>query len=74
MTTTKRPSPDHFETAIQWLEENEGDGFEKEACTLVAAWLREQENQRFLRACARDAGVPVAGVRKHLAKRQEGAL
>lgn len=61
-----RPSADHFETAIQWLEKNEGDGFEKEACTEVAKWLIEQENQRFLRACARDANVPVAGLRKYL--------
>lgn len=65
-----RPSPDHFETAIQWLEENEGEGFEKEACAVVAAWLRDQESQRFLRACARDSKVPVGKVRKFLAKRE----
>lgn len=35
----KHPSIEDMETAAEWLDCNEGDNGEKEACSRVATWL-----------------------------------
>jgi hypothetical protein len=74
-TTTEAAMPDSIRmprdelllVAIMWLESNEGDGIEEEACRAVAGWLRREKDERFLRDEARKAGVPVARLRRALA-------
>jgi hypothetical protein len=60
----KRPTPDQIETARSWLDVNEGEEGEAEACRAVAAWLRHLESARTLRTLAREAKVPMRDVRK----------
>jgi hypothetical protein len=36
----EKPTPDDFATAIAWLNHNDGDNGEAEACSRVAEWLR----------------------------------
>lgn len=62
----KSPSVEQLECAAEWLDVNEGDGGEREFCAIVAKWLRRQATLKMLRDTARDAGVPVAEVRKRL--------
>lgn len=62
----KKPPPEQFDIAIHWLENNEGDGSEGEACKAVAAWLDAQEDARQMRNLARSHGVPVKALREHL--------
>lgn len=67
----KLPSDEHLGIAILWLRNNEGGGVEGEACRAVADWLERQQSENKLRDAAREAGVPVAMVRKALARRLE---
>jgi hypothetical protein len=60
------PSDEAVQIATEWLGVNEGDDGEAEACPRVAAWLRQQVMQRMVRSAAREAGVPVARLRKAL--------
>lgn len=65
------PSTDQFGTAIEWLNNNEGDGAEGEACRAVAAWLEWQEQERSIRYAARrsvrrsDSPLPWAAIPKY---------
>jgi len=63
------PTDQQFETALLWLENNEGGGEETEACLAVAAWIEEFRNQQLLRNAARGAGVSVKTLRRKLAAR-----
>jgi hypothetical protein len=67
----KTPDPDALRLAALWLRSNDGD----EANTLadVAAWLTEQADAANVRTLAREAGVPVKLVRKHLRRREQTA-
>lgn len=66
----KRPSTDELETAIMWLETNDGvEGGEADSCKRVARWLIHQERERVVRAIARRHRAPVARVREAVAAR-----
>lgn len=47
------PTMEDFQTAADWLDTNEGDGGEAEACSRVAEWLRKQADAKELRDMAR---------------------
>ena len=68
MAAIRMPRDELLRIAIAWLENNEGDGIEKEACEAVAEWLQHELNERFLRDEARKAGIPVARLRRKLAE------
>ena len=53
--------------AALWLEANEGDGGEAQACKRVAEWLEAQAQAATERDICRRSRVPVATVRKRLA-------
>jgi hypothetical protein len=63
----KRPTDQQFETAIMWLQSNEGDNEEATACCAVADWIEHLRTEDLLRQGARQAGVTVARFRKRLA-------
>lgn len=62
------PSIEALDTAIEWLRCNEGDDGEADRCRAVANWIEHEERERTLRRAAREAGVPVAAVRRRLAE------
>jgi hypothetical protein len=67
MANKPMPGTDALNTAIAWLEANEGEeNGERDACQEVAQWLIQQERERYLRHAARNAGVTVARLRKRL--------
>lgn len=49
--------------AQDWLENNEGDGVEGEACKIVAKWLNDQAQMIAQRNMATELGVPVERLR-----------
>jgi hypothetical protein len=59
-----RPDPEAIEIAAAWLECNEGEGGESEACKHVATWLREYGRKTEERAMAREAGCSLKYLRK----------
>jgi hypothetical protein len=61
------PTDNQFETAIMWLQSNEGDEIEAGACNAVADWIERWRTANMLKKVARDAGVSVSQVRKRLA-------
>jgi hypothetical protein len=63
------PTDRQFETAILWLENNEGDAEEAEACRAVASWIERWRADKMLKDTARQAGVSVAALRRKLAGR-----
>lgn len=64
----KMPPDAKLNTAIAWLESNEGEGDEGAACKAVAAWLEHQRDERLIRSAAREGGVTVAALRRKLAQ------
>lgn len=62
----KHPTDAQIEVARMWLESNEGEGDEREACQVVAKWLTHGEHERMLRQEARKAGITVARLRRQL--------
>lgn len=65
----KRPTEQQVEIARSWLEHNEGEQEEREACRAVAEWLGHQEQKRMLRQEARKAGVPMSRLRQAMKSR-----
>jgi hypothetical protein len=63
----KMPPQDQIDIAIAWLETNEGEGAERTACEAVAEWLAAVSFEDHLRRSARNAGVPVAALRRKMA-------
>jgi hypothetical protein len=61
-----KPTDKQIDTAIAWLNDNEGDAGEAEACQAVALWLAEQQVEAILRSEARKARIPVAALRRRL--------
>lgn len=57
-----RVTLDDLETAIMWLENNEGEACESKACRVVADMLRREASSRMNQMAAREAakhyGVP----------------
>lgn len=69
--STPTPDPDDLRFAAEWLRayDDEHDGGEQSAIAeKVAAWLDSQADAKELRDTAREHGVPVAGLRKYLAR------
>lgn len=64
----KMPTTEQMDIAVMWLESNEGEGEEGEACQAVAGWLEHQNKEAFLRREAKANGVPVAALRRKLAE------
>ena len=64
----RKPTNEQFDVAIMWLQNNEGDGDEGEACKAVAEWLDHLMSEDWLRSQAREAGVTVATLRRKLAE------
>jgi hypothetical protein len=64
----KRPSDGDMQTAILWLDSNEGDDGESDSCQRVAQWLAQIVDEAINRHIARKAGVPVKALRDRLAK------
>jgi rRNA-processing protein FCF1 len=62
-----KPSPEDLRAAAIWLDSNEGDAAERGPLLRVAHWLEVQAEAQELREAAREAGVPVAQLRKRLA-------
>jgi hypothetical protein len=66
--TTKpdMPTQEQINIAVHWLQSNEGDVEEQAACEAVADWINALVFNAYLLKAAREAGVPVAKVRKKL--------
>lgn len=62
----KRPTEEQMNIAIHWLENNEGVGEEQDACVAVGRWLDKLLSDDVVRKHARDAGIPVATVRRRI--------
>lgn len=65
------PTPDALRFAAEWLRQYDDshDGGEQTAkAARVADWLDAQADAKELRDAAREHGVPVAGLRRRLAK------
>jgi rRNA-processing protein FCF1 len=62
----KRPTEVQINIATAWLDANEGEGEEAEACKAVAEWINGLANDAMLREEARRAGVTVAALRRRL--------
>lgn len=65
----RMPGTGEIDTAIAWLRLNNGDMGEAERCAAVADWIEHEERERFIRRAARDAGLPVAAVRRRITTR-----
>lgn len=64
-----KPSDEDYTTAIQWLRFNDGGDGERESCSRVAEWLEGVRTASMIRSLAKEAGVPVAAVRRRLKER-----
>ncbi len=67
-----KPSPEDLRAAALWLDSNEGDADERDPLLRVAHWLEAQAEAQELCEAAREAGVPVAQLRKRLAAMAPG--
>lgn len=71
----KRPTFEQFGVAAEWLDMNEGDGGEAEACKAVAEWLMEQaskfERDSAVRKAAKDTGLDLKTARAILRRHTE---
>lgn len=65
------PGTDAIDTAIAWLRSNGGEDGESERCAAVADWIESEEFERYLRKTAREAGVPVARLRRRIAEQRK---
>lgn len=70
MARAQMPRDDQINVALLWLENNEGDGSEREACLAVRDWIVSLKQERMLRSVAKDAGIPVAMLRRKIAERE----
>lgn len=62
----KLPDTEILDITILWLEHNEGNGKEREACLAVAKYLEHQNREAFIRREARCRGVSPASFRRLL--------
>ncbi len=67
-----RVSLEDLDIAVMWLDANEGDNGEAEACRRVAAFIQAEIDRRIreasVRSIAREKNVPAGLVRKALAR------
>ena len=61
-----KPTDTEINIAIMWLESNEGDNGEAEACKAVAEWIAHEQRERVVAKIARRAGVTKARARRKL--------
>ena len=67
-------SDEQIDIAILWLESNEGEGAEKEACGAAADWLKVERNQRAVRRVQKMVGgAPASRVREALTQKWKAA-
>jgi hypothetical protein len=70
----KRPSDEQFATAVEWLEVNEGEEGEAEACRAVRLWILDQlekrAEQEAVRKVAKETGRSIKDVRTALKRRK----
>jgi uncharacterized membrane protein len=70
----ERVSVEDLELAAEWLDVNEGDAGEAEACHRVAEWLRAEADRRgqdrIVRRLAKEAGTTVQHARAFYERRQ----
>ena len=64
-----RLTPEDFQTAIAWLESNEGEDGEADACVRVAKFLRHEANKRLVAKVAQQTGAGSKRARAALAER-----
>ena len=69
MRKNNPPTDEQFEIALLWLENNEGQGREQDACRAVARWIDRWRQNEMLRTTARQAGVSVVALRRKLAEK-----
>lgn len=62
-----RLSDEAIEIAVSWLEANEGDGDESDACHRVASWLKIELNNREASRLAKACGAKPRQVREAVA-------
>lgn len=55
---SRRPTDEQLSTAVLWLESNEGEDGEAEACKATAAWIKHLLSESVVQRVARRAGVP----------------
>lgn len=75
----KKPSPEDFLTAAEWLDVNEGDDGEKESCHRVAEWLRDavaksdkrKADDSVIRQLAQKTGASTKDARAFWKRRQQ---
>ena len=60
----KRPTDDQIQIARMWLEGNEGESDECNACMAVANWLAHEQRERWIKSEARKHGVSPAKFRR----------
>jgi len=65
----KKPTQQDFDTAIMWLESNNGRDGEQEACLAVAGWIEQNQKRAFEKSEARRAGCSVKYLRKIMSER-----
>ncbi len=72
MSAPKSPTPDQMDRAANWLDyyEDHGAGVDenKQACKVVAEWLRVQSENKELQLVAKEHGIPVKKLRASLKK------
>lgn len=68
MSAARTPSIEDMDIAAEWLDCNEGEDGEGDACARVAEWLRVQAAAKSDREAAKAAGVNVGHLRGALAK------
>lgn len=73
-TKRERMTREDIDTAIAWLEVNEGEQGEAESCRRVADWLRAESDRRdtenMIRQAAREHGVKPSQIRARLRSRK----
>ena len=60
----KRPVQEDIDTAVMWLQSNNGENGEAEACSRVATWLDSYTRAADERSAAREVGCSVKYLRK----------
>lgn len=68
-----RPLDLQFDIAVQWLQVNEGDIEEHEACKAVANWIADQQFDGMVKRFAKEKGVSVVKVRRLMRAKEKAA-
>lgn len=66
----RMPSTEAIDTAVAWLESNDGDMGESDRCREVAKWIEHLNREAFIRHEARSRGITPATLRRVLEAHQ----